>query len=450
MELREYQKRMVFRIEKEKNLILSVGMGLGKTAAVLFAINNKKPARVIIVGTKRIAETVWKQEAEAWGLTEISDKMIIVSGTAKQKKSAILNNSKPYKIICRDSLQYLSFLGNDEGTWLILDELTSFKNIYTSRCKNVCAVKAEKKIGLTGTFAANGMLDLFGQAAAVGLYSVTYRRIGKKEYSPEFTAWRGKYFVNANEGSGLAFPRYKLITKMENVVNEIKDNVFTLDSNDYLQIPTVSFFKHSIILNDETQKAYLQASTMLSVNLQNETISFDEGAKFMKLQTICNGFIYEKNGIPARAAKSEKLEQVADFCESIAAENEKVLLFYAHREESIWLQELLNERKISYCTVKDKNFIEKWNGGEVDVLLANPASAGHGLNLQHGGHIIVWSSITYNFEFWAQANARLARTGQKKPVQIHVFQCKDTVEEAQYRAVTKKEKDNNEFIQLTK
>ena len=94
--------------------------------------------------------------------------------------------------------------------------------------------------------------------------------------------------------------------------------------------------------------------------------------------------------------------------------------------------------------------MRKWNNGEIDVLIAHPASAGHGLNLQFGGRIIVWSSITYNFEFWAQANARLARQGQTKPVQIHVFSAKDTIETKQFSAIREKEAKNEEFKQLTK
>ena len=105
---------------------------------------------------------------------------------------------------------------------------------------------------------------------------------------------------------------------------------------------------------------------------------------------------------------------------------------------------------ISFCSSNDKRFIEKWNGDEIDVLMMHPASGGHGLNLQQGGHIAVWSSITYSLELWLQANARLARQGQTKPVQIHVFSAVGTIEVDQYRSLMTKNKIEQEFLELTK
>ena len=129
---------------------------------------------------------------------------------------------------------------------------------------------------------------------------------------------------------------------------------------------------------------------------------------------------------------------------------ERVLLFYAFREEYAWLCELLKARGVHTYDVSKKDFVEKWNEGEIDCLIAHPASAGHGLNLQHGGRVIVWSTLTYNFELFAQGNARLARQGQRQNVQIHYFVAADTCEENAVKALRNKQSEQNEFLKLTK
>ena len=126
------------------------------------------------------------------------------------------------------------------------------------------------------------------------------------------------------------------------------------------------------------------------------------------------------------------------------------MLFYAFREEAIWLQELLSERGVRCESVQRAGFMERWNAGETECLFAHPASAGHGLNLQHGGRIIVWSSLTYNYEYYAQANARLARQGQTRQVQVHYFLTRDTCEPRVWAALQNKDREQKEFLNKTR
>lgn len=452
MELKNYQKRMVDKIKEQENLILSVGMGLGKTAAVLHAIDDLNPENVLIVSTKRIVETVWQQESEKWNLRKVHDKMVIVNGSTTKKEKLIKDESKPYKIISRDNLTYLTkFYTPKPNTWLIIDELTSFKNLFSKRTFAVLQIEAEKKIGLTGTIAANGMIDFFAQLAALSIEPVTFRKYGKTIYSPEFVKWRGLNFIDKNKNTPLNYPKWEMLTTVSEIIEPYKERIFTLDSADYSEIPENSLIFHDIPLGDKLRANYIEMAATLSVSLnENENIEIKENAVFCKLQTLCNGFIYDNEGISHRAEISPKLEAVADFCENAAAENESVLLLYAFVDECKWLIEMLNKRGLRVATVKDKNFLEKWNNREIDVLLGHPASIGHGLNLQFGGHIQVWSSVTYNFEFWAQANARLSRPGQKMPVQIHVFQAEKTLEASKSKILAKKNAVNKTFFNLTK
>ena len=436
MELHEYQKRAAQFIATHANCILSVDMGLGKTAAVWSYIREAKPFSVCIVAPKRVAENTWKQEAEKWGWNDIAERCAIVSGTPKKRRSALQDAGKPYKIVSRECVKEVQGWSFD---LLVIDELTSFKNPESKRTRSVYSIHSARKVGLTGTFLANGAIDIYGQCAAVGI------RCGFNFY-----AWRATYFRDALQGSGLAFHKWKLAVPLEQVLQPIADKIFTLTASDYLAIPPVSHIRHDIALDADTMAAYRDLDAFLGFTLNGDTLTVEEGAKFAKLQTLCNGFIYDTNGNAVRSAYSAKLTSVADFVADCRDAGEPVLLFYAFREEAIWLQELLSERGVRCESVQRSGFMERWNAGETECLFAHPASAGHGLNLQHGGRIIVWSSLTYNYEYYAQANARLARQGQTRQVQVHYFLTRDTCEPRVWTALQNKDKEQKEFLNRTK
>jgi SNF2 family DNA or RNA helicase len=291
----------------------------------------------------------------------------------------------------------------------------------------------------------NGAIDLFGQFCAVGFGGKT----SNKERNNTFYRWRGTHFKDQLAGSGLQFQKWKAISPLEVILDKVKDNIFTLDSRDYLEIPEVTYHEHYVKLTDEEYSEYMNLKTKLYCELDGELVAFDENQKFAKLQTICDGFVYDDDNT-IRSEYSTKIDEVVDFVDRCVNENEQVLLFYAFREEKAWIEEKLKRLHIKFCDVKDHNFMHKWNSGDIDVLLAHPASAGHGLNLQHGGRILVWSTITYDFELFAQANARLARQGQKRAVQIHCFMAKDTLEKDKLKALREKESELNNFLELTK
>lgn len=450
MELHGYQNKIIRRCAERDRLVLSVGMGLGKTAAVLHYINLCRFSSVLIVAPKRVAEAVWLQEAEKWELEDIARLMVVVTGTADRKKKAMADRTKPYKIISRDNLKYVP--AGVVYDLLVLDELTSFKNPLSERSRMVYGIQARRRIGLTGTLLANGAVDIYGQAAAAGIFHPVVRtgRNGRYKWCDDFNRWRDRYFVDVMKNSGQSFEKWKLVCPLEEVIKPIRDSLFTLSSEDYLQIPDVTYTEHKVQMTEPEYSNYLHAESMLVCDLDSVTASIDEKAKFIKLQTLCNGFLYDETGQPLQGRYHTKLEAVADFVCRCVAENERVLLFYAYTAERDYLRERLEKEGLRTCNAKDKGFLTKWEQHLTDVLLAHPASAGHGLNLQYGGRIIVWSSITYNFEYWAQANARLARQGQTQKVQIHTFATVGTIEQRQYKAVRAKEAENDSFVALTK
>lgn len=444
MILHNYQNRIVQFCEAEPNAVLSVGMGLGKTAATLHYIHKLNPDTCVIVAPKRVAETVWKQEAEKWELYDVASKMIIVSGSAAKRKAALENKDYTYKIIGRDNIKDIE---NWSCDLLVLDELTSFKNHLSKRSLACYSIKAKRRIGLTGTMLANGAIDIYGQMLAVGVGDTSSESVIKRN----FYKWRSVYFKDKLAGSGLQFQKWVLDTPLELLLEPIKKNIFTLSSEDWLDIPEVTYHNHDIQLSDPEIKEYLSLQTMLHLELSGERISIDEAAKFYKLQTLCNGFIYEpETSKPIRGEVSTKLDAVAEFVDRSVSEGERVLLWYAFTEEAVWLAEKMKERGIKYCSPKDKRWLQKFETGEIDVLISHPASIGHGVNLQHCSRICVWSSLTYNYEYWGQANARLARQGQQHGVQIHVFAASGTVEINQYLSLMHKSQEDKLFVNLTK
>lgn len=441
MRLHEYQHRIIQFCKEHTNVILSVGMGLGKTTSILHYIADTRPSSLVVVAPKRVAETVWKQEAGKWGLDEVEEKMVIVEGTPAKRMAALRDAAHPYKIVSRDNLKDLT---GYECELLVIDELTSFKSHDSQRSKSVQSIRAARKIGMTGTFLANGAIDIFGQAKAVGI----------ELCAGNYYAWRATYFKDVLQGSGLQFSKWKLAGTLDDVLKPIEPYTFTLSSEDYLQIPSVSDHVHDVTLSEVERAQYDGLSAFMQLEIGGDAMTFDEQQKFCKLQTLCNGFVYTTNEageqVAVRGTCSSKLTEVAVFCERCKAMNEPVLLFYSFKEEALWLMEMLKALGLTYTTPKAKDFLTKWNNGDVDVLMCHPASAGHGLNLQHGGRIIVWSSLTYNYELFAQANARLARQGQTKNVQVHYFVTTNTIEQQQMRALDKKDKEQQQFINKTK
>ena len=448
LSLHNYQQRAVDFMAAHPRCILSVGMGLGKTAAVLHYLDQLRPQSCLIVAPKRVAETVWKQEAEKWGLWTVAESMVIVKGTPAQRRKAWEDTIHPYKVVGRDNLADLATVPNLDI--VIFDDLTSFKSISSKRTRIAAAIgrSAKRAVGLTGTFLANGAIDIFGQCAAVGLAETN-----------KFYSWRACYFKDVMAGSGMAWHKWRLQVPLEDVLHRWNSDIFTLDSKDYLDIPPVSVVAHPVTLSPLERERYDNLEAFLDCNIEGVGVSVKEDAKFMKLQTMCDGFIYtgdtyEEEGFynqVVRGERSSKLEAVADFCERCVSENEPVLLFYAFRAERDWLREMLKDRGVATMEVRDKGAIDKWNAGDFDgVLMAHPASAGHGLNLQAGGRILVWSTLTYNYEYYAQANARLARQGQRKAVQIHIFTAAKTVEDGKQKALERKDKEQGQFLAMTK
>lgn len=444
MELKDYQKRLANFIEQKKKCIIAVDMGLGKTLSTLAWMDwfaNRKNYRTfgVIIAPKRVAENNWRQEMLKFGYNDLANISVIVKGSAGKRADALADCTRPIKIIGRDNIADLNT--SQYYDFVIFDELTSFKNIKSKRYKKASALKATYKIGLTGTLLANGAIDTYAQAEVLDIH-FPHRN---------FYSWRADYFRDIFKNAPVTFEKWELNVDLDILLKPIKDNIFTLSAEDWLSIPEKTEHLIPIELDANTYRNISELNAFLATEVGGEMVAIKEKAKFAKLQTMCNGFVYTDEGEAQRSNKSIKLQAVADKALEIVEKGEKILLFYAYREEAQWLTEMLSKEKVKVVNVKDcPDFMEKWNNGEIDVLLAHPASAGHGLNLQYGGRVIIWSTLTYNYEFFAQGNARLARQGQTGNVQIYYFIASGTIEERVVSALTKKSNEQQKFVELTK
>ena len=441
---KEYQKRLANFIEQKKKCIIAVDMGLGKTLSTLawmdwYCYRKSYKVKGLIIAPKRVAENNWLQEMRKFNFLCLEDISVIVKGTASKRKLILSDDNLPIKIIGRDNIADIDT--SIHYDFVVFDELTSYKNIKSKRYKVASKIIADYKIGLTGTLLANGAIDIYAQAEVLDIH-FPHRN---------FYSWRADFFRDIFKNAPVTFEKWELNVDLDILLKPIKDNIFTLSAEDWLEIPEKTEHIVPIILEKEIYKNINELNSFLSTEINGEVVDIKENGKFAKLQTMCNGFVYDDEGNAIRTEKSTKLNAVVDKACEIVESNERVLIFYAYKEEEAWLKEMLTEEGLKVINVKDDdNFMEKWNNGEIDVLLAHPASAGHGLNLQYGGRNIIWSTLTYNYEFFAQGNARLARQGQTGNVQIYYFIASNTIEERVVSALTKKSNEQQKFVELTK
>lgn len=452
MELYDYQRRLVERMKDGRSVCLSVGMGLGKTAAVLHYLEWLRVSRggrlsAAIVAPKRVAETVWCQEADKWGLSHLRSLMVLAAGTAARRRKAIEEDEFPVKVISRDNVAELDGLSFDV---LVIDELTSFKNMSAARTRAAMRVCARQRIGLTGTFAPNGMMDVYAQLAVLGLAPQDDRH---------FYAWRGMFFEDVLRGKGLRFSRWKLrrgVTE-EEVLEQWRGSILTMTTDDYLRLPDIVHRRIPLELTGGEREAYDGMVSFMHFPIPDtcEEFAVTDRQKLAKVRTLASGFVYDSDGSHGGGAVrvrdgGSRVRAAVDFCLSAREEGEAVLFFHVHRETADWFLSLANAEGLRCARVGDGGWLERWNSGVLDVLVANHAGAVHGLNLQHGGHIILWAELTWNYEFWAQANARLHRTGQKEPVQVWRMVARGTVDENIERAIAAKERCNSAVEKATK
>ena len=411
-------------------------MGLGKSVITLTAIfdlclDSFLIRKVLVIAPLRVARDTWPAEIRKWdhlrGLT-----FSVAVGTEPERKAALMQDASVY-IINRENVQWLveqSDLPFDYDM-VVVDELSSFKSYQAKRFRALLQVRpgVRRIVGLTGTPSSNGLMDLWAEYRLLDLG----QRLGRY-----ITHYRNRYFTPDKRNGAIVYSYKPLPGAEEQIYDAIADITISMKATDHLQMPECVQSEATVKLSDEEREAYSTLKKELVVSLNGEEIDAVNAASLAnKLCQMANGAVYadDKRVIPLHERKLDMLEDLIE-----AANGKPVLVAYWFKHDLERIMERLHKLHIPFARADKSESIERWNRGELPVMLIHPASAGHGLNLQSGGCTLVWYGLTWSLELYQQTNARLWRQGQKHTVVIHHIIAEGTIDERIMLALRQKDK----------
>ena len=410
-----YQQYCIDRIINDKAIGLFLDMGLGKTAITLSAIKKLKyeywrSAKVLVIAPKKVAESTWSKEAAKW--EELcSLRFSFVLGSAEKRLKA-LNTPADVYMINRENVMWL--VDHYRNAWpfdtVIIDESSSFKNHQAKRFKALKAVRShiDRIVLLTGTPTSRGLMDLWAQIYLLDCG----KRLGRN-----ITAYREAFFVPDKRNRTTIFSYAPKDGAEETIYNAISDICVSMKAEDYLELPELVYNDIPVKLDTAAQKAYdrLERDTLLPVD---DTVITAGSAAVLrgKLLQLCNGAVYDedKNVMQIHDCKIEALLETVE-----QLNGQHAIICYNFQHDKTRLLEALKATHLTVKVYEGKAEEDAWNAGDIDLLLVQPASCGYGLNLQEGGHHIIWFGLTDSLELYQQTNKRLHRQGQPYPVIVH-------------------------------
>lgn len=442
-QLRVYQCKCIEFLLSHLFAGLFLDMGLGKTISALTAIVEFLRFGVgptLVVGPIRVIETVWRQEAKAWNHTKHLT-FSLIRGNVEQRRAAMAVKADIYLV----NPEHLTWLfeqipGNAKWPWevLFIDESSMFKNVGSKRFKNLrFKIKNfTRRYILTGTPTPNRLLELWPQIFLLD---------GGQRLGSSFTRFKQRYFEPVDRWGYKVVPRHGA---KERIYNLIADLVLRMDAKDYLDLPKVQVNRVLCPLDDKVMKTYRSVEQDAFAKLEGMThiTALNVIGAMIKCRQIANGVVYTdtdgEKGVSI--LHSEKLDAAREIVDETGS---PVIIVYNFQHELALLKEqfkdlnpvVLNESKDAVKTVND------WNAGKIELLLLHPKSGGHGLNLQIGGHVMIWFGLTFSFEEYIQTIARINRQGQTKPVMLHLLIAPGTIDEL-LEAVLKGKQDGQDDL----
>lgn len=411
-------------------------MGAGKTVTTLTAIDQLKydqldVVRVLIIGPKRVIETTWPDEIAKWdGLKHLT--YSVIAGTPAKRRQAIDSRADIY-LIGKENVVWLVDQVGKRWKWdmVVIDELSTFKNHQTKRFKALRTVMpmVDRFVGLTGTPTPKGIPDLWAQ-----IYLMDRgERLGKT-----IGAFRQSYLKPGLTNGCTVYNWLVQPGASEKIHKKIADICMSIDEKEYATLPDLQIIDQLVDLGSELKKYQtFKKELVLPISADESVLASNAGTLCGKLLQFTSGQIYTEDGQTA-TLHSHKLEALDSLMES--ANGNSVLIFYWFKHEEQRISEYLKKKGYTGKTISDKDAIQSWNRGDLDYLLLQPSSAGHGLNLQQGGHIAIWYSLpNWNLELYQQANARIYRQGQKEKVLIYHLMAKGTIDQDMLKALKNKE-----------
>ncbi len=441
-DLHDYQKYAIDLILYKTFCALFLDCGLGKTVITLSAImellhNTFEVSRVLVVAPLRVARDTWSNECAKWEhLKHLRISKILGN---KDERIRAINRRADIYIINRENIAWLvdHYKASFPYDMVVLDELSSFKNSTSGRFNAIKKVRPYIKriVGLTGTPAPNGLIDLWSQIYLLDKGERLGRFIGKyrRDY---FSCFR---LPNTN----IDIDFKPLAGAEQSIYDKLSDICISMKSADYIKMPERIDNFVEVSLDDKEEQLYSQLERdALLPFVTGDIDAVNAAALTNKLLQMANGAVYDENG-SVKHIHDRKLDALEDLIE--AANGKPLLIFYnfKHDKERI-------AKRFNAVDLRSSESCIAWNNGDIEIAMAQPASVGHGLNLQAGGSIIIWFGLNWSLELYSQANARLWRQGQKNTVVVHHIVTKGTMDESVIAAIRKKGKGQAELIQALK
>lgn len=444
-DLHDYQKHSVDFVINHTHCALFLDCGLGKTVSTLTAISylmyeDFEIEKVLVIAPKKVAENTWSNEINKWDhLKHLTVSKVL--GSEKARKEALKAKADIY-VINRENVAWLVGLYQTAFPFdmVVLDELSSFKSPKAIRFKALRMVRplVKRIVGLTGTPAPRGLIDLWSQLYLLDMGE----RLGKT-----VTNYREKYFTPGRSNGHVVFD-YKLRQDSDSLIySKISDICISMKAEDYLTLPERIDRTVEIKLPASIKAKYdeFEKEQVLALEDSEDISAINAAALSNKLLQFANGAVYdaEKSFHEVHKEKLEALEEIVD-----AANGQSVLVFCSFKHDYERIKKHLKAHKPQLLETPEDE--QRWNAGKIQVLLAHPASVGYGLNLQEGGNIIVWYGLNWSLELYQQANARLHRQGQARPVIIHHLVVSGTMDEDVMKSIEGKAECQEALMQAVK
>lgn len=435
----EYQEYAKEFIVGQKISALFLDCGLGKTVITLTAIwelllDYFEIRRVLVIAPLRVARDTWSGELRKWDhLSGIE--MSLVLGSEKERRTALNKRANVY-VINRENVEWLVENYRWDFDMVVLDELSSFKSHKAKRFKALKKVRPMVgwMVGLTGTPAPNGLIDLWAEIGILDMGQRLGRFIG---------GYRERFFVPDKRSREMVFSYKPREGAGEAIYALISDICISMKAVDYLAMPDCIYNRVEVAMNEKERKLYEQLEKDMLLPFSDGDIDAVNAAALSgKLMQMANGAVYDENG-NVRHIHDRKLEALEDLVEE--ANGKRVLIAYWYRHDLYRIKKRVGAVELD--TAED---MRKWNAGEIQAAVIHPASAGHGLNLQAGGSTLIWFGLTWSLELYQQMNARLWRQGQKETVVIHHLIVKGTLDEKVMAALEKKDCGQSALVEAVK
>lgn len=436
-----YQQYAIQHIETHKEAALFLDMGLGKTVIALSAIWDLafdffEVSKVLVVAPLRVARDTWPAEIEKWEHLKYMTYSVVV-GTEEERKQALLKQALVY-IINRENVDWLVSKSGVPFRFdmVVIDELSSFKSHTSKRFKSLLKVRPQVKriVGLTGTPSGNGLMDLWAEFRLLDMG----KRLGRY-----ISHYREAFFEPDKRNQMMVFSYKPRPGAAREIYQRIGDMTISMKSLDFLPMPKLIMNEVRVKLSQEEKKVYDNLRKKMALSIEGTEIDAANAAALSgKLLQMANGAVYDDERNPIRI-HDRKLDALEDLVE--AANGKPVLIAYWFKHDLARMKERLSIREI-----RSSSDIIDWNAGRIPVAAIHPASAGHGLNLQAGGSVLIWFGLTWSLELYQQTNARLWRQGQKHTVIIEHIVTEGTIDEQVMRALQSKNKTQEALIAAVK